>query len=250
MSIGRARRCGPHRHLRSPSQQVRDKAAQILKVSFVPTPRSQWEPVVATLKPGDSRHAVLQALSPYGVTHQGTVGGGGTSTESYRLDDVWVLGCSYGRSNELFRTNLHQQLRHVWVAPASDFSGVWTTYFVNGRRSQEIHYRNGSHFGAFTTFRPDGSRLSLQYYGPEGAQGRGHRILPFRSAAVPRSASQQRAGRDLGLVEQGTVPVAPLGSTRIPAQPAASRSDSARIGGLGVIPAGGNLDLNKLPGTA
>ncbi len=165
--------------LGSPSQEVRDKAAQILKVSFAPTPRSQWEPVVAALKPGDSRDAVLQALSPYGVSsHQGRVAGGVTSTESYRLDDVWVLSCSYGRSNQLFLTNLHEQLRHVWVAPASDFSGVWTTYFANGWRSREIHYRNGSRFGLFTTFRPDGSKLTVQRYGPEGAEGEATAYFP------------------------------------------------------------------------
>lgn len=165
--------------LRSPSQQVRDKAAQILKVSFAPTPRSQWEPVVAALKPGDSKDAVLQALYPYGVTaHEGRVAGGGASKERDRLDDVWVLTCSYGRSNELFGTDLHEQLRHVWVAPASDFSGVWTTYFVNGWCSQEIHYRNGSHFGAFTTFRPDGSKLVVQHHGPEGAEGEATGYFP------------------------------------------------------------------------
>ena len=99
------------------------------------------------------------------------MGGGGSTTVLYRLDDLWLLSCSYGRANELFRAELSEMLNNVWVAPASDFTGVWTTYFVNGQRSHEIHYRNGQYFGTFTSFYSNGSKAVVQHYGAEGVDG-------------------------------------------------------------------------------
>lgn len=164
--------------LRSPSQQVRDSAAQILRTSFVPTPRSQWEPIVAALKPGLSKESVLLQLAPYSVTGEGTLRGGGSTIELYRLDDVWTLKGCHGRSNDLSGTQLIEHLRRVWVAPAANFTGVWTTYFVNGQRSYEIHYRNGQHFGTFTSFHPDGSKSVVQHYGAAGVEGEGTGYFP------------------------------------------------------------------------
>jgi len=63
------------------------------------------------------------------------------------LDDLWLLRCDYGRSDVLFASELIEHMRHVWVAPAADFNGTWTTYFVNGQRSHEIRYCNGQCFG-------------------------------------------------------------------------------------------------------
>ena len=158
--------------LGSASQHVRDAAAGRLREAFVATPRSRWEPVVAALKLGDSKDSVLQALKPYGVADAGPrISGGGASTEQYRLDEVWVLIASFGRSDELLRTELTELIAHVWVAPAPDFTGVWTTYFVNGRRSHEIQYKDGRTFGTVTLFRSDGSRAVVQHHGLQGAEG-------------------------------------------------------------------------------
>jgi hypothetical protein len=159
--------------LGSASQHVRDAAAERLREAFVATPRSRWEPVVAALKLGDSKDSVLQALKPYGVADAGPrICGGGASTEQYRLDEVWVLIASFGRSNELLRAaELNELIAHVWVAPAPDFTGVWTTYFVNGQRSHEIQSKDGRYFGTFTAFRADGSKLYRQHYGSAGVEG-------------------------------------------------------------------------------
>lgn len=164
----------PRDDLGAPSQEVRDAAARELRASFVAPLRSRWEPVVAGLKPGDTKQAVMEILQPYHVTPEGAVGSGRTTTENYRLDDAWVLECSFQRSNgdEIFMTaTLHEQLRHVWIAPPQTFSGVWTTYFVNGQRSHEINYVNGSYMGTLTTFHPDGSKAVVQHYGPSGVDG-------------------------------------------------------------------------------
>lgn len=160
----------PLEDLRSPVQQVRDAAAALLRASFVPPPRSRWEPVVVELRAAYSKDLVLQMLQPYGVALEGGMSGGGSSSVLYRLDDVWLMQCSFGRFSESLGCELTEQMRNVWVAPAADFTGVWTTYFVNGRRSHEIQYRNGQ-YGTFTSFHSNGSKAVVQHYGAQGADG-------------------------------------------------------------------------------
>ena len=133
----------PLEDLRSPSQQVRNAAAALLRASYVPPSRSRWEPVLAALKPGDSKDLVLQMLQPYSVTMEGRISGGGSTTERYRLDDLWLLRCTYGRSSELFASELTEHMRSVWIEPPADFTGTWTTYYVNGWPSHESQYLNG-----------------------------------------------------------------------------------------------------------
>lgn len=198
---------GPLDSLGSASQHVRDAAAERLRQTFVATPRSRWEPVIASLKPGDSRKSVLQVLQPYGVADAvPRVRGGGVSIEMYRLDEVWVVNASFGRSNELLRTELIELVAHVWVAPAPDFTGTWTTYFVNGRRSHEIEYKDGRYFGTFTAFRADGSRLCVQQYGAAGVEG--EEIGYFPSGAIMyrgKWRNQVQAGTWTWYGEDGSV---------------------------------------------
>lgn len=164
----------PREDSASASQEVRDAAARELRVSFVPPPRSKWEPVVAAIKAGDRKEYVMGLLEPFKVTTEFGVGSGQSFSESYRLDDMWLLTCSFrrtGKTAEVFRVGLTQQLRHIWVAPAATFSGTWTVYFVNGQRSHEINYADGRYFGTFTAFRPDGSKACVQHYGVSGIDG-------------------------------------------------------------------------------
>lgn len=164
----------PLEDLASASREVRDAAARELRASFVPPLRSKWEPVVAVIKPGDRKEYVMGLLEPFNVTTEFGVGSGQSFSESYRLDDVWLLTCYFqgtGKTAEVIRASLTEQLRHIWVAPASTFSGTWTVYFVNGQRSHEINYADGRYFGTFTAFRPDGSKAYVQHYGAWGIDG-------------------------------------------------------------------------------
>jgi hypothetical protein len=105
----------------------------------------------------------------------------GAALESYRLDDAWLLRCSYqefGSSDVLLSHELIESLRYVWIEPPAGFTGVWTTYFVNGQRSHEIQYRDGQHFGTFTSFYSNGSKAVVQHYGAEGADGEGTGYFP------------------------------------------------------------------------
>ncbi|HKS56057.1 MAG TPA: hypothetical protein VJS12_12250 [Steroidobacteraceae bacterium] len=125
----------------------------------------------------------MQTLQPYAVTMEGSMGGGGSHTELYRLDDSWLLRCDYGRSNELFRSELMRTVRQVWVAPAADFTGTWTTYFVNGQRSHEIHYRNGQYFGIYTMFHANGFKAVVQHHGTQGVEGEEFGYFPSGAVA-------------------------------------------------------------------
>jgi hypothetical protein len=164
----------PREDLGAQSQEVRDAAARELRASFVAPARSRWEPVVAAIKPGDTKEAILDMLRKLKVGQESVFASGQTSTETYRLDDAWLLSCSFQRSGAtqtVMEATLHERLRHIWVAPPPDFSGVWTVYFVNGQRSHEINYANGKYSGVFTSFRSDGSKSVVQHYGPRGADG-------------------------------------------------------------------------------
>jgi hypothetical protein len=163
----------PTDDLGSQSQQVRDAAALDLRESFVASPRSRWEPIVDAIKPGSSKESVLHLLQEFNVTTEFGVSSGQSFKESYRLDDAWLLVCAYRRStpDTLLRHDLVESVRRVWVDPPQDFTGVWTTYFVNGQRSHEIHYSDGRYFGTFTTFHPNGATAVVQHYGPTGAEG-------------------------------------------------------------------------------
>jgi len=164
----------PVSDLSSASQQVRDDAAKVLRATFTLPPRARWEPVVAVIKAGAAKDAVLKVLHQFNATTGGISASGGTSTESYRLDDAWVLACSYQRRDSVesvIEVTLYERLRNIWVAPPPEFTGVWTTYFVNGQRSHEIHYANGHYFGVFTAFRSDGSKSYVQHYNSSGADG-------------------------------------------------------------------------------
>lgn len=160
--------------LRSPAQQVRDSAAALLRATFVPSPRSRWEHVVAAINPGDSSDTILQLLQPYHVTREMGSSSGQSFGESYRLDDLWLLRCSFRRlesGDALLQHELIERMRYEWVEPPADFTGMWITYFVNGQRSHEIQYRNGQYFGTFTSFYSNGSKAVVQHYGAEGADG-------------------------------------------------------------------------------
>jgi hypothetical protein len=172
--LGACVSASPLDDLRSPSQQIRDAAAAVLRTNFVPPPRSRWEPIVAAINPSDSSDAILLLLQPYGVTREMGMGSGQSFSESYRLDDVWLLRCSFqkfGSSDVLLSHELIESLRYVWMEPPAGFTGVWTTYFVNGQRSHEIQYRDGQYFGTFTSFYSNGSRAVVQHYGAEGVDG-------------------------------------------------------------------------------
>lgn len=164
----------PISDLSSPSQQVRDDATKVLRDKFSLPPRARWESTLAAVKPGVSKESVLKLLNQFNVTLGGITASGQTFTESYRLDDAWELACSYQRvdsAETVIKPTRYESLRDIWVAPPPDFTGVWTTYFVNGQQSREIHYVSGHYCGVFTAFHSEGSKSCVQHDDSSGANG-------------------------------------------------------------------------------
>lgn len=154
----------PASDLESPSQRVRDAAAQILRTNFTSAPRAKWEQVLTPIKAGITKTNLLVMLRPYKVTYEGGHGSGATHTDFYRLDDGWVLSCGFhNRENIdvdsiLMGWKLIEKVRNVWVEPPKTFTGTWITYYANGQKHVEWHYKNGKSSGGDKTgYRADGS---------------------------------------------------------------------------------------------
>lgn len=150
----------PVADLASPSQNIRDSAAKIVRATYSPHSRTNWDSLVSALKIGSSETNVQAQLQSLNLHSGGGAGSGNTETETYRLDDLWLLECSFTNTatgSGLAHLNLVQQLRDIWVEPPTKFTGVWTTYYANGQPSHEFHYANGIREGRLTTFYPNGS---------------------------------------------------------------------------------------------
>lgn len=162
----------PASDLSSPSQELRDTAAKILRDSFVAPSRTNWESVVNAISNGMTKATVVKLLSPYKVTAQRGIGSGGSYSESYRLDDGWVLLCWFRNQGDvLFERTLSPSLRYVWVAPSTNFTGTWVTYYVNGQKSHEIQHDDGKYHGEFIAYNPDGSKCYVQHFDHHVAEG-------------------------------------------------------------------------------
>lgn len=136
---------------------MRDQAAAALRISFKSEPESAWTPVVERITKGQSKTEIMELLQPFHVTSEGGGGSGQSYSESFRLDDQWVLNCHfYNQGDILISRSLSQSIRHAWVKPSDHHTGRWATYYVNGYMSHEIHLREGLYLGKFTTYFPNG----------------------------------------------------------------------------------------------
>jgi hypothetical protein len=155
----------PASDLSSPSQETRDAAAKILRSSYIAPSQTNWDAIVNSITNGMTKINVLDLLSPYHVTSGSGFGSGNSHSESYRLDDAWMLTCWFRNQGDiLFDRTLSPSLRNVWVAPPTNYAGIWITYFVNGQKSHQIHYDGGKYHGEVIAYNPDGSKCYVQHY--------------------------------------------------------------------------------------
>ena len=151
--------------LASPDQAIRDKAAAGQRVVYREVPQSKWQPIIDTIKKGQTKTEVFALLQPFNSTSQGGFGGGGSYSESYRLDNDWMLTCWYeNRGDILIDRKLNHSIKQVWVEPPKDFTGKWITYFVNGQKSDETNYQHGKFIGEFISYHDNGVRCVVQHY--------------------------------------------------------------------------------------
>jgi hypothetical protein len=182
--------------LASPDQAIRDKAAAELQLTFKDTPETKWTSTVDKIKKGQTKKEILALLRPFNVKEEGGAGSGQSHSQSYRLDDEWILVCWFQNDGDvLIGRKLDRSLRHIWIAPAKNFSGLWVTYFVNGHKSHQINYIDGQYLGEFIAYRADGSKAYVQHYSLEGADGDDTGYYPSGSVSY---RAQYRAGKPIG----------------------------------------------------
>jgi hypothetical protein len=153
--------------LGSPSQEKRDTAAKVLRETYNPPPRTNWDALVSALKIGTPQSVVEAQLrsSNFAVSESTSIGS--TDVKRYRLDDLWLLHCTFtntmsGLTNRaLDEVMLKEQLREIWVEPATNFTGIWRTYWVNGHPSQEFHYKDGRWHGELVSFSRVGTKSAV-----------------------------------------------------------------------------------------
>ena len=157
----------PSADLGSPSQETRDAAAKILRATFEAPPRTNWNPLVEKLKLGIPKTNVLDILGHYADHVEGGGGSGITEMERYRLDDLWLLECSYtgkeASKSVLTHVKLIEQMLNVPVNPPSGFTGTWTIYYINGQKSGTGYYKNGKPDGASMGYYSDGSKALINH---------------------------------------------------------------------------------------
>lgn len=152
----------PRSDLSSTNQEMRDVAAKILRETHAPPSRTNWDALVESLKPGMSKANIMQLLRPAIIRSEGGAGSGTFEAEQFRLDDLWVLECHF---NHVFLgCKLFQQTFDVWVEPPPHFTGLWTTYHVNGQKSYEISCKDGKRNGEMTSFYDDGSKAVVTHF--------------------------------------------------------------------------------------
>jgi len=154
----------PASDLSSPSQEVRDAAARLLRTNYAVPSRTNWEWAVNTITNGMGEAEVLRRLSPLKVKPDE----GGVNAAyilSYRLDDAWQLNCRFSKKDGvLFDRKLELSLRTVWVEPPTNFTGMWVTYRANGQTNCQIDYDKGKWHGAFISYYANGSKAVVQHY--------------------------------------------------------------------------------------
>jgi MORN repeat variant len=171
----------PTSGLASSSQEKRDAAAKILRETAKPTSKIKWVLRTAFIRTGESKTNIIELLRSYSVSIESRfgMGGLGSYSEYYQLDDYWELACEYQENDEvgpsltdsIIKWKLVSGWRAYNVWPSTNFSGSWINYYANGQKFTEGNYTNGMRFGEHISYEPDGSKSSVWNYDHEKANG-------------------------------------------------------------------------------
>lgn len=138
-----------------PDQSVRDEAARRLREALAD------ERLRATVDPGEAYWkarinqvaktgmSILDVEQVLGASKNGGASTGGSTSMGFQLDDYWSFVAHFNsrvEPEQLFEIGpVSRSVRHAWVEPAKGYSGPWLTYYVNGAKSHDIDYENGSY---------------------------------------------------------------------------------------------------------
>lgn len=194
--------------LASPSQEKRDAAAKILRVTAKPPSKLKWLFFTWHLKKGESQTNFLALLRSYNLSTQPETGISSIGAYmEYRLDDYWLLGCDFGDNYGWFLGDWKfvSRWRAVAVWPVTNFTGVWINYYANGQKFTEGCYTNGSRSGEVIDFYPDGSKMSVWHYANGKANGLGTQYFPSGKIKYQCLYSNyEKIGTEVNYNEDGT----------------------------------------------
>ncbi len=152
---------------------LRDQAAANLRTILLKTggvapgdrDETYWAQKLDAIKIGMS-NAEVEKIIPPKEEAQPTLGQGmGSYSVQQRLDNNWSATLYFDPGNKIYAApKLSKSVLSVWVPPTPDYTGKWTTYFVNGQKSNEIDYSEGEYNGTFTNYYPDGQKCYEQHY--------------------------------------------------------------------------------------
>jgi hypothetical protein len=192
--------------LASPFQGQRDLGAQILRGAYVAPPRANWDVFVKRLKPGMKRAEAENVLRSVNAVPGGGGGMGTWETYEYRLDDLWVVNCSFTNS-VLSDAQINEEMNAFRILPPANFTGDWVTYWANGQRSDVRHYQDGKQEGIGTSFFPDGVSQAVICSFRNGVED-GEETGYFKSGKI-HYKGRYKAGKQIGhwvwYKEDGTV---------------------------------------------
>ncbi len=184
----------PVADLASPSQEKRDAAAKVIRENYVAPTKESVKAALASIQVGDRRSKILRALVSFGIPMELPEKSAGTSFTSYRLNDRWVLECTF--QNEVLQdVALMEDEQEIEVHPPERYTGDWTTYYANGQRCHEAHFLDGVYTSELTTFRADGTRSRVQNFGPDGLDGEEIGYYPSGTVSY---RGKYKAGRKVG----------------------------------------------------
>ena len=154
----------PTDDLGSLSQETRDAAAKTLRSSHATPSGRDWEAFVGTITNGMTKTDVEKILSPFNVTlwqERDNISESGNYW--CRLDAGWNMSFHFNRTNHMLEGR-NLTIADAWVEPPAHYTGNWIVYYLNGQKSQEIHYEDGLRQGESITFRIDGSKDAVKQY--------------------------------------------------------------------------------------
>lgn len=156
--------------LDDPRQDVRDEAANRLRVTFTASPASKWDELRGRLKAGLSLKQVKDTLGPSAQTLKPGFGYMNGTIYMHRLDESWFLRFEIGRFEPtLVSTELVPSLQPHHTSPPPSFNGIWRDYFASGKPCCETTYRQCKRHGPETYYHDNGAISHIEPWA-DGAQ--------------------------------------------------------------------------------
>jgi hypothetical protein len=159
--------------LTSLSSEAREAAAKILRATYIPPAQTNWDSLLAMLKPGDEMTNVEAILRARGFK-PGPEVGFQLLVVQYRLDQAWLLSCSYCYQGQyrgkevLYDRNLMFSPEWRPVAYPSNYTGIWVENYINGQKCLETSLRNGMRWGDRTCYEFQNGRIVyVEHYDPK-----------------------------------------------------------------------------------